>query len=474
MKRSIFPLVLALVGTLAASPVNGQQKKAPQLPAGLPPYGPPVPFRAPTVSVHKLPNGMTIWLVPRSDIPKVAISIAIRGGRAADPTGRPGLSNLLARTLTQGTTSRSAVQIAQEIQADGGDLSARASADAIVVSTGVLSSHADSALALLADVCRDATFPDDEVALAKRNAADALRANEASPGFLASRALAKAVFGKHPYSVIAPTQASIAATTAAELRSEYARRFRPDQTLLVAVGSFDSADFRAAIDKDFASWKAPDSARVGKPPAAGKNPHAIFLVPRAGSVQTTLAFGGLGPTESSPDYAAARVANAIYGGMFGSRLVNNIREDKGYTYSPGSFLQGYREAGLLETFAPVRNAVTGAALNEILYEMNRMATTEPTAEELSHAQHYLVGTTSLALQSQGALARRLSRMWILGLPSDAISKSVEAIDRVTTGQVAAVGRKYFYAARETIVAVGEENVVREQLAPFGLPIHNTH
>jgi zinc protease len=474
VKRSFFPLVLALAGILAASPVAGQQKKAPQLPAGLPPYGPPVPFHAPTVAVHQLPNGMTVWLVSRSDIPKVAISMAIRGGRAADPTGRPGLSNLLASTLTQGTTNRSAVQIAREIQADGGDLSARASADAILVSTGVLSTHADSALALIADVCRNATFPEDEVALAKRNAADDLRGNEASPEFLASRALAKAVFGNHPYSVIAPTQASITATTAAELRSEYARRFRPDQTLLVAVGSFDSSDFLAAIDKDFGSWKAPGTARVSEPPAAGENPHAIFLVPRAGSVQTTLALGALGPTESSPEYAAARVANAIYGGMFGSRLVNNIREDKGYTYSSGSFLQGYRDAGLLETFAPVRNAVTGAALNEIVYELNRMATTEPTTEELSHAQHYLVGTTSLSLQSQDGLAGRLSRNWILGLPPDAISKSVEAIEQVTPGQVAAAGRKYFYAARETIVAVGEANVVREQVAPFGLPIHDVH
>jgi zinc protease len=474
VNRRIFPLLLVLVGTLAASSVVAQQKKAPELPAGLPPYGPPVPFRAPTVAVEKLPNGMTIWLVPRSDIPKVAISIAVRGGRAADPAERPGQSNLLASTLTQGTTNRSALQVAQEIQADGGDLSARALADAIEVSTGVLSSRADSALALLADICRNAAFPDDEVALAKRNAADALRANEASPGFLASRALAKAVFGNHPYSVIGPTQASIAATTAAELRGEFARRFRPDQALLVAVGSFDSADFRAAIAKDFGSWKPADSARISEPPAAGENPHAIFLVPRTGSVQTTLALGALGPTESSPDYAAARVANAIYGGMFGSRLVTNIREDKGYTYSPGSFLQGYRDAGLLETFAPVRNAVTGAALNEILYELNRVATTEPTPDELSHAQHYLVGTTSLSLQSQDALARRLSQIWISGLPPDTIGKSVEAIDQVTSGQVAAVGRKYFYAARATIVAVGEASVVREQLVRFGLPIHDMH
>jgi zinc protease len=474
VKHILAILFLVFAGVFPASLAAQQAKKTPPLPAGLPPYGPPVPFHAPKVAVEHLANGMTVWLVPRTDIPKVAIVISVRGGRAADPADRPGLANLLASTLTQGTATRSALQVAQDIQAAGGDLSARASADTIRLQTGVLSSHVDSALALLADVCRHATFPDGEVSLAKRNAADRLRANEASPGFLASRALARAVFGSHPYAVITPTEASIRATTAAELRREFARRFRPDQALLVAVGNFDSASLQAAIDHDFASWKAPATPPVPAPPAVSANPHGLFLVPRPRSVQTTILLGTIGPAESSADYAAARVATAIYGGMFGSRLVTNIREDKGYTYSPGSFLQQYRDVGLLETYAPVRNAVTGAAMNEIIYELNRVATTEPTKDELTHAQHYLVGTTSLGLQSQNALATGLARLWVQGLPPDAISKNIVAIEHVTPAAVAAVGRKYFSAARETIVAVGEEKVIREQLAPFALPVHDVH
>ncbi len=450
----------------------GAAEKARVLPKDLPPYGPLKPFAAPQVKVGTLSNGLTLWLVPRRGFPEVAFAVAVRGGTASDPKDRPGLAELLVATLDQGTKTRNAQQIAEDIQAAGGDLYGLARADALTVSTQVLATKSEAALSLLADIVQNATFPDGEVDLAKRKAADRLKEQEAEPSFLAQRALAKAVFGAHPYSVVSPTQGSIASTNPQDLRQEYARRFRPDQTLLVAVGDFDSESLRAAVTKLFANWQVPREATIPplpRPPS--ENARGVLYVERPHSVQTTFALGAFAPTERDEDFAAAEVANAIYGGMFGSRLVNNIREDKGYTYSPGAFLQSRREAGLVQTSADVRNEVTGATFNEIGYELNRMATTSPAQEEVEHARRYLIGVKALELQAHHAVARRLASLWTYGLAAEKLGQETEKIQKVTAQDVEAVGRKYFPASRQTVVTVGEEKVIREQLAPFGVPIN---
>jgi zinc protease len=470
MKR--LRLALLLVATLTAAVCSFAQEKQTPLPKDLPPYGPAVPFHAPKVEIKTLSNGMTLWLVPRPGFPKVALTFAVRGGMASDPAELPGVSNLLTATLDQGTKTRNAKQIAEDIQAAGGDLSGGARADVVIVSTDVLVEDTGKALAVLSDIFQDATFPESEVHLAKRNAADNLRGQEANPGFLARRLLAKEVFGSHPYSVISPTQESISKTQAEELRTIYAQRFRPDQTLLVAVGDFHEDAFAADVEKVFGKWQAPQASpveAVSKP--MQQNPHAVFFVERPGSVQTTFAIASFGPIARDPDYAAAQVANAIYGGMFGSRLINDIREDKGYTYSPRAYLQTRSQAGVLQTGADVRNAVTGATLNEIDYQLNRMATTAPTEEEVERARRFLVGLRAIELQSQESVAGQLATLWSYGLPPEELGLESERIQKVTAEDVEAAGKKYFPASRQTIVAVGEQKVIEDQLAPFGLAIH---
>jgi zinc protease len=461
-------LTIVLLVLLSVSPASAAEKEKP-LPKDLPPYGRLKPFTAPQVTIRKLSNGLTLWLAPRSGFPKVSLFVAMRGGMAVDPKDRPGLADLLVATLDQGTKTRSAKQIAEELQAAGGDFFGNAESDFITVGSSVLSSKTEAGLAVVADVLQNATFPDSEVDLQKRNAADRLRASEADPFFLAVRALAKAIFDQHPYSVIALTQSSIANTTAAELRREYARRFRPDQALLVVVGDFDPEKTTATVQTLLGGWAAPGGTPV---PAIEKPsrpaPHAVFFVARPGSVQTTIAVGTLAPTKGDPDYAPAQVANAIYGGMFGSRLTLNIREDKGYTYTPFSFLNPRQKVAVFQSWAPVRNEVTGATLNEMSYELNRLATTTPKEDEVTHAQRYLIGNRAIELQAQDAVARALAGLWVFGLPPEELGGEGEKIQKVTQKDVDRVGSKYFPAARQTVVAVGEEKVIKEQLSPFGL------
>jgi zinc protease len=463
-------LISILIGALLFGAAAHAQKEQP-LPKDLPPYGPQTPFRAPDVQATKLDNGLTVWLVAQPGLPKVSFAVAVLGGMAADPANRPGLSELLARSLTEGTKTRSARQIAEEIQAAGGDLNAGTTRDRLALGTSVLSSKVEPAIALIADILQNASFPDSEVDLAKRNLSNSLRQREAQPGFQANRALARVLFGGTPYSVMAPTQEAITQMTAGELRSEFAKRFRPDQTVLVAVGDFEVAKMTALIKEKFATWKAPATPAVTvnfKPQSSA--PHGIYFVSRPDSVQTTLVLAGFGPLRGDPDFEATEVANAVFGGTFSSRLVSNIREDKGYTYTPGSGLQPFRLAGVVRSQADVRNAVTGASLNEMIYELNRMVTTSPTEEELNRAKRFLLGIEATGMQSRDSVAGELAFLWLNGLPPDGIATYTKKISATTAEQVDAAAQKYFPASRMAIVAVGEEKVIRDALTPFGLAV----
>jgi len=465
LQRFAAPAGMALA-CLTVPAVSAERKP---LPKELPAYGVMKPVKAPAVKQLTLDNGMTVWLSPSAGFPKVAFTLAVRGGYTADPKDRPGLADLLSATVTQGTASRNARQLAEDVSAAGGDLNAESTSDAIAVETSVLSEKAVNALNLLADVMRNATFSDAEVEIAKNNLSSALDANEADPSFLGRRALYRALFGDHPYAVTAPARDTLTKTTAADLRKEYTRRFRPERTLLVVTGDFPEDAMEAAVRAAFGSWKGVgEAAPINSEKPQVSISKTIVYVPRANSVQTAFLIGTLGPGRKEPDYAATRIADAIYGAMFGSRLVANIREDKGYTYSPGSRLAPKREAGVLATRADVRNEVTGASFNEISYELNRMATTKPDEQELEGARRYILGSTALQLQSRQAVSRSLANLWIDSLPPEELGRQTEKIAAVKPEDVEAAGRKYYPAWRMTVVTVGEEKVIREELAPFGL------
>jgi len=463
--------ILAALCCLLLGSFAKAQKEVP-LPKDLPPYGPEKQMQSPSVRSTKLDNGLSLWLVSEPGFPKVALTAVIRGGLAADPATRPGISELLSKTIDQGTRTRNAKQIAQQFQSAGGDVNALATKDSIEISTVVLSSKVEIAVAALADVLQNASFPDAEVTLAKRNVSDSLEQRESEPSFLASRARDRVLFADHPYHITAPTRDSIQSSTSADLRNIFMERFRPDQAVFIAVGDFQNDKMIETVKAVLGSWKVPAISPIAAPPAPSiALEHAIYLVPRPGSVQTTIELGTFGPKRSDPDFENAEVANAIYGGAFSSRLITNIREDKGYTYSPRASLNSFQVAAEVVTHADVRNEVTGPTLNEIEYELNRLATTSPTDEELFKAKRFLLGLEALRSQDRGWLAQRLARLWVAGLPPDQIGIHGQKISAATVADVNAAARKYFSAYRSAIIVVGEEKVVTDAVTPLGFPIH---
>lgn len=459
--------ILLLTSSLFA---QKQRSSTPALPPDLPKAGVLKPPVSPAVEEHTLKNGMRVWLVERPELPKVAFKLVVRGGDSFDPADAPGLAKLMARSLTQGTTSRSSREIAEAAQAVGGDLNSSATFDFTDVSLDSLSEHADDAVALLADVAQNANFPENEVELAKSNMQDELRASEGRPGFLARRALYTAIYGDHPYHIYAASMKTLESAKPEALRALYQTEFRPDQALLIAVGRFDKPALMEAIEKSYGGWKAPATAEPQVKAPETKNDHKVYFIERPGSVQTTMQIGAASLNATDPDKEHLRLANIIYGGSFGSRLTRNIREDKGYTYSPFSLVLTNRLSGICFTNEDVRNEVTGPSLKETFYELKRIASEPPSAEEMQQAKRYLIGNTALDLQSRTEVAALLGKYWIDGQPPNHLNAEMAGIQSTTAGEAAKSAAKYLSPDRMTIIAVGEKQVILDQLKPFGMEI----
>lgn len=460
LRLGLVAAALALAGSTHAATVT--------MPAELPPFGQDKPLAVPRITQQILPNGLQVWVVPRTGIPRVDFVLAVRGaGFGADAADAPGRAKLLAALLTEGTAGRNSRQIAEAAQAMGGSLAATASNDGISVTANALASHAGDMARLLADVARRPAFPDNEVQLAKTNALQGLKASSTQPGFRAAKALDGAIYGNHAYGRTQETEAAINGLTAEGLRAEHARRFRPDRTLLVVTGRIDATQALALARKAFGDWKASGEALADLQPPPATMPVQHLLLERPGSVQATLRLGRPGMAASSDEQVALRLAGTIIGSGFSSRLNQNLREDKGYTYGARAGGVSSRVGGAITGGADVRNEVTGAAITEYVKEYRRLGS-EPVPEtELTMNKRYMAGSYLVSTQLQGALGRQLAGNWLVGLPADFLGKFVPAIQKVTAAQVQAVGSKYFNPDEQSWVVVGDPEKIGEQLKAFG-------
>jgi predicted Zn-dependent peptidase len=459
-------LLIALAVSAALSPMV--QAADVKLPAAMPAYGKDKPIPAPKIAKQTLANGLQVWVVERDGVPRVDYVLAVRGaGYTADDKDHPGFANLMAGLLNEGTTSRDSRAIAEAAQGMGGSVAASTTVDGMLVSANAVTSRAGDMLALLAEVARHPSFPAKEVALAKANALQSLKVQEATPGFRAERAIAKAVYGDHPYGRVQPTAESISSTTDAMFKNEHARRFRPDQALLVITGRIKQADAMAMAKQAFGDWKAEGAALPATPPAPVSAKPQRILLERNGSVQSTIRLGSPGIAATTPDFVPMRLASTIVGGGFSSRVNLNLREEKGYTYGASAGARVNREGGSIIGGADVRNAVSGAALTEFFHEYKRLGTELVPQEEMAMNKRYVAGGYLISNQMQRAVANTLATNWLIGLPAEFLGNYVPLIQKVTPEQVRAIGKKYFAPENQSIVVVGDKAQVGEQLKTFG-------
>jgi predicted Zn-dependent peptidase len=465
MKKLMLTLAICVLSAPAAFAAGAATAaKASAMPA----YGKDKPLPVPHIAKKTLANGLTVWVVPRDGLPRVDFVLAARGaGYVADDKDHPGFANLMAGLMNEGTASHDSRAIAEAAQGMGGSVAAAASLDGISVSADALSSHAAEMAALLAEVVRTPSFPAGEVQLAKANALQGLRVAETQPGFRADRALSQAIYGEHPYGHTAPTVEAISSVTEQMLRTEHARRFRPDRSLLVITGRIKEAEAMKLAQQVFGDWKAEGPALAATAAAPASARPVRILLERGGSVQSTLRLGSPGIAGTAADQVPLRLASTVLGGGFSSRVNIKLREEKGYTYGAYAGARLARDGGSIIGGADVRNAVTGASIAEYMSEYKRIGAELVPAAELDMHKRYVAGSYLITNQLQRAVASTLANNWLLGLPPEFLGQFVPLIEKVTPEQVREVSKKYFAPEKQSIVVVGDKAAVSEQLKPFG-------
>ena len=434
----------------------------------VPPYGKDKPIPPPTIHKKTLANGMTVWVVPRKGLPRLDMVLAIRGaGYAADDKQHPGFAIMLAGLMNEGTAKLDSRAIAEAAQGMGGSVAAGASNDGISVHASALTPNGPAMMQLLAEVTRRPSFPANEVALAKANALESLKASETQPGFRAERALNQAVYGEHPYGRAMPTADAINIVTQEYLRAEHAKRIRPDRALLVITGRVTQAEAMKMASAVFGDWKAEGAALPETPGAALSAKPVRIVLPRAGSVQSTVRLGSPAIAASAADLVPLRLASTIIGGGFSSRLNTSLREEKGYTYGASAGGRSYRTGGAVIGGADVRNEVTGAALKEFFNEYRRLGAELVPEAEMSMNKRYVAGGYLLSNQMQQAVAGTLANNWLIGLPPEFLGQYVPMIQKVTPEQVREMGKKYFVPEMQSVIVVGDPDAITPQLKDVG-------
>ena len=436
-------------------------------PASAPAVGPERPVAWPHRTVRTLANGMQVVLAEQHTFPKVGVELFFRSGNALVSRRSPDLAELTARLIRAGTNSRTSRQIEEDLRRMGANLGTMAGADSSAIAISGLSEFADKLLAMVDDLARNAAFPADEFERERRQRLEELRIERTTPGFLASERFRRVLFGEHPYAVVAPTEAQLESYRVEHLAQFYRENYVPSNALLIAVGDFSTVRMMELVEKTFGAWKASSAPSLGETELPHPRGRAVHLVHLPGTVQTEIILGNLAITRQSPDWRRAVLANAIYGGAFNSRLVANIREQKGYTYSPRSSLHALRHHGYLGVHAAVRNDVVAATLTEMFYELDRLRSLPVGEPELADARNYLSGVFSLGIATQDGLLGQLSTVYLERLPEDYLETFREKIRALQASDVLEAARRYFDSVNAQIVIVGDRTQVEPQAVLFG-------
>jgi zinc protease len=421
----------------------------------------------PKQTKKRLSNGLEIILAESHSIPKLHGELFFRSGNAAVADRAPGLAEMTATVVRTGTTKRASRQIEEDLRRLGADLSSNAGSDTSAISFAGLSEFSEPLLGLVNELAREAAFPEAEFERERRQKLEEVKLERTQPGFLASERLRKVLFGAHPYGQVSPSEAQVVAYRREDLQTVYREFYTPENAVLLLVGDFDSNEMLGTAEKAFSNWQGP------KPPArtfpAVPNPRGrkVHLVHVPGAVQTQILTGCHAITRKNPDWVKLALTNSLYGGAFNSRLVMNIREDKGYTYSPRSGVNALRQHGYFSISAAVRNDVVAASLTEMFYELDKLRSVLVPEAELADAQNYLSGVFSMGLATQDGLLSQFSTVALNELPDDYLETYRAKVRAITPDDLLQTARKYFDSANMQIVVVGDRAQIETQAALFG-------
>ncbi|NUS72266.1 MAG: insulinase family protein [Corynebacteriales bacterium] len=426
----------------------------------LPPLAEPRHAEPPQVTDKTLPNGLRVMIVQRSAVPLVEVRLRVPFAGTSDELP---IATLLGETMLSGTSTHTDVTLAAALQALGGGLGASVDADRLLLAGNTLATGLPGFLELLSTVVTDAQYPDPQVAVEREHLADHIEVALSQSSTAARAALVKRLYGDHPYAVELPTPAQVREVAAEQLRALHASKVLPAGSTLILVGDVEAEETVRLAETVFAGW-ATSGVASEMPPIPALVTGPTLLVNREGSVQSSIRYAFESIRRTDPDYPALQLANLIFAGYFSSRLVSNIREDKGYTYSAHSSIEHSVAGSVLTMDADVASEVTAQSLLEIDYELGRLATSGPTAEEVEDVRQYAIGTLALSIATQSGLASTLSALVGIGLGPDWLEAHPQRLAEVTVEQVAQAAAKYLTPANAIRVVLGDADAIRSAVS----------
>jgi len=437
--------------------------------AQMPKAGPAPRMNLPQGEAFKLENGLTVIHHYNPALPLVSADLVVRSGSDANPVTLPGLAGFTAQMLTEGTATRSAPRIADEIAQLGAFLDTGSSTGASSVSLLALRANFGAALAVLADVVQHPAFPTAEVERQRASRLGDLMQQRDDPETIAALAAAGALYGpRHPYGYgQLGTEPAIRAVTREDLDGFWRRHYVPGNAALVVSGDISRSELKALADAHFRNWKSAPVPQLS-PGTPATTKARVVLVDQPGAGQTALRLTMLGAERKTPQFPALEVMNAAFGGLFTSRINQNLREDKGYTYGVYSGFRYDRTPGPFIIAGSVRANVTGASVSELLREAQAMADKPLGAEELAGARNAQLLSLPNHFETNSDIGASLAEAFVFDLPLDYYRQLPERLEAVTAADVQAVARRYLDPQRLMVVAVGERKKIASQLEKLKL------
>jgi predicted Zn-dependent peptidase len=388
----------------------------------------------------------------------------VRAGNANETPSQVWLADLMGELMQEGTATRTAEQVANEAASMGGQVFVGVGLDQTTIQGDALSEFVPQMIALVADVTLHPRFPESELSRLKADLVRNISIQRSQPQTMALEEFRKIMYPGHAYGRLYPENGQVEGYTLADVQNFYRANFGAQRSRIYVVGRFDVAAAERAIRTALGGWEkgTPSTAPAPKPVSERQ----LALVDRPNAPQSTIIMGLSTIDPTNPDYTKMIVANTLLGGYFSSRITSNIREDKGYTYSPFSQISTrYHDAYWVEN-ADVTTAVTGASLKEIFFEIDRLRKEPPTAAELKSVQNYLAGSFILGSSSRGGIAGQLSMLDFQGLPRTYLTEYVKRVMATTPADVQKMAQTYIDPAKMLIVITGDKKVIEEQVAPY--------
>jgi zinc protease len=466
----ILPVTLALAGSVSAQEDHSAEGSKVERKNRAPVSKDLLKVTLPRATEATLSNGLTVLILENHRLPFISLQMNIGGaGPIFEPSNLPGLANITAGMLNEGTKTRTSVQIAEQAAQLGAEISATAafgSADTVFSASG-LSDNFDQWFGLAADVLLNPNFPANELNVAKQRTKAQLRSQRANPTFLSSETFSRAVYGSHPASVVSATNQSVDAMTPEMLAKWHQDRYTPQNAILGITGDVKAAELVPKLDRLLAAWKKTDLKEVMPPNPKAAVAKRVFLVDRPNSVQTTVVLGNIAIDRRDPDYIPLTVANHILGGGPSARLFLNLREEKGYTYGVYSRFTAVKYPGPWRAGGDVRTEVTAGAMTEFMKEFQRLRDEKVPETELDEAKRAIVASFALSLERPTELLGDAIVRKIYGFPADYWDTYPAKVMAVTQDDIQRIARKYINPDSLQVVAVGDLGKIRPIMEKYG-------